>query len=115
MKCKLHSELRPSHYFPLRAMSYLLPHLKSGWHVDQAILSEEERVVVLRFGRDADETCMRMDEVRIHFLPVGGVINVGLSRPVLLSLSNLVLPVLSKTDPRRRRGQGEELRGVVLR
>ena len=45
-------------------MSYLLPHLRSGWHVDQAILTEEERVVVLRFGRDADETCMRMDEVR---------------------------------------------------
>ena len=44
-------------------MSYLLPHLRSGWHVDQAILTEEERVVVLRFGRDADETCMRMDEV----------------------------------------------------
>merc|ERR1712216_30628 len=44
------------------AMSYLLPHLRSGWHVDQAILTEEERVVVLRFGRDADETCMRMDE-----------------------------------------------------
>ena len=45
-------------------MSYLLPHLRSGWHVDQAILTEEERVVVLRFRRDADETCMRMDEVR---------------------------------------------------
>ena len=44
-------------------MSFLLPHLRSGWAVDQAILTEEERVVVLRFGRDGDETCMRMDEV----------------------------------------------------
>mmetsp|Transcript_15546 Transcript_15546/g.39913 ORF Transcript_15546/g.39913 Transcript_15546/m.39913 type:complete len:143 (-) Transcript_15546:147-575(-) len=44
-------------------MSYLLPHLHSGWAVDQAILGEEERVVVIRFGHDWDETCMEMDEV----------------------------------------------------
>lgn len=29
-------------------MSYLLPHLTSGWEVDQAILSEEDRLVVIR-------------------------------------------------------------------
>ena len=44
-------------------MSYLLPHLRSGWAVDQAILNEEERVVVVRFGHDWDTTCMEMDEV----------------------------------------------------
>lgn len=52
-------------------MSYLLPHLDSGWEVDQAILSEEERLVVLRFGHDwyklryiiRDPQCMQMDEV----------------------------------------------------
>ena len=44
-------------------MSYLLPHLHSGWEVDQAIVSEEERLVVIRFGHDWDETCMVMDEV----------------------------------------------------
>lgn len=53
-------------------MSYLLPHLHSGrlalavshaeyllnvethtgWHVDQAILAEEDRVVIIRFGHD---------------------------------------------------------------
>lgn len=27
-------------------MSYMLPHLHNGWQVDQAILSEEDRVVV---------------------------------------------------------------------
>lgn len=43
-------------------MSYMLPHLKSGWHVDQAILSEEERIVILRFGRLNDEACTRQDE-----------------------------------------------------
>ncbi|KAJ9143442.1 Thioredoxin-like protein 4A [Pleurostoma richardsiae] len=44
-------------------MSILLPHLNSGWHVDQAILSEEERVVVIRFGTDGDPDCIRQDEV----------------------------------------------------
>lgn len=32
--------------------SVVLPHLVTGWHVDQAIMSEEERLVVIRFGRD---------------------------------------------------------------
>ncbi len=44
-------------------MSYLLPHLTSGWEVDQAILAEEERVVIIRFGHDYDPQCMQMDEV----------------------------------------------------
>ena len=44
-------------------MSYLIPHLNNGWEVDQAILSEEERVVIMRFGTDGDSTCMLMDEV----------------------------------------------------
>jgi DIM1 family U5 snRNP protein len=45
-------------------MSYMLPHLHNGWQVDQAILSEEDKVVVIRFGHDWDPTCMKMDEVR---------------------------------------------------
>ena len=43
-------------------MSYFLPHLPSGWHVDEAIKSEEDRVVVIRFGSDWDPQCMVMDE-----------------------------------------------------
>jgi len=43
-------------------MSYLLPHLNNGWEVDQAILSEEDKVVVIRFGHDYDSQCMIMDE-----------------------------------------------------
>ncbi|KAL6883307.1 hypothetical protein ACP4OV_010721 [Aristida adscensionis] len=42
-------------------MSYLLPHLHSGWAVDQAILAEEERLVIIRFGHDWDETCMQVN------------------------------------------------------
>lgn len=44
-------------------MSYLLPHLNSGWAVDQAIVTEENRVVVIRFGHDWDPQCMEMDEL----------------------------------------------------
>jgi hypothetical protein len=44
-------------------MSYLLPHLHSGWAVDQAILAEEERLVMIRFGHDWDETCMQVPTV----------------------------------------------------
>ncbi|KAK8090752.1 hypothetical protein PG994_000257 [Apiospora phragmitis] len=44
-------------------MSFVLPHLKTGWHVDQAILSEEDRLVLIRFGRDWDPDCMRQDEM----------------------------------------------------
>ena len=44
-------------------MSYLLPHLDNGWEVDQAILSEEDRVVCIRFGSDANSTCMQIDEM----------------------------------------------------
>ena len=33
-------------------MSYMLPHLFNGWQVDQAILSEEDKVVIIRFGHD---------------------------------------------------------------
>ena len=47
---------------PLK-MSYMFSHLRNGWQVDQAILSEEDRVVVIRFGHDWDPTCMKMDEV----------------------------------------------------
>lgn len=39
-------------------MSYLLPHLHSGYAVDQAIVSEEDRVVCIRFGHDHDPDCM---------------------------------------------------------
>ncbi|KAJ1921427.1 U4/U6-U5 snRNP complex subunit dib1 [Mycoemilia scoparia] len=32
------------------------------WQVDQAIITEEEKVVIMRFGHDWDSTCMVMDE-----------------------------------------------------
>lgn len=44
-------------------MSFLLTHLHTGWDVDQAILWEKERMVIMRFGHDVDKTCMKMDEI----------------------------------------------------
>jgi len=50
--------------------SVVLPHLVTGWHVDQAIMSEDDRLVVIRFGRDWDPDCMRQDEVLYRKLPI---------------------------------------------
>ena len=44
-------------------MACLLTHLESGWAVDQSIVLDEERVVVIRFGHDWDQECMVMDHV----------------------------------------------------
>lgn len=33
-------------------MSYMIPHLTNGWQVDQAILAEEDKAVIIRFGHD---------------------------------------------------------------
>ena len=41
----------------------MLPHLDNGWEVDQAILNETEKLVVIRFGHDWDPRCMQMDEM----------------------------------------------------
>lgn len=40
----------------------MIPHLTNAWQVDQAILSEDDKVVVIRFGHDWDPECMKMDE-----------------------------------------------------
>lgn len=43
--------------------------LKSGWHVDQAILSEEEHLVVIRFGKTGGRVCLEMDEILARVAP----------------------------------------------
>ncbi|KLO08153.1 4A/4B type thioredoxin-like protein [Schizopora paradoxa] len=43
-------------------MSYELIRLRSGWHVDQAILAEDDRVVVIFFAHDEDPDCMVMGD-----------------------------------------------------
>lgn len=44
-------------------MSYILPHLSTGWDVDRAIITEAKRVVIIRFGHDHNSLCMQMDEI----------------------------------------------------
>jgi DIM1 family U5 snRNP protein len=43
-------------------MTCFLRALRSGYAVDQAILYEEERLVVVRFGRTSAIECMQVDE-----------------------------------------------------
>lgn len=43
-------------------MSYMLPHLHNGWQVDQAILSEEDRVCV----RETFTVCVFVFWSEIH-------------------------------------------------
>lgn len=96
-------------------MSFVLPHLVTGWHVDQAIMSEEERLVIIRFGRDWDPDCMRQDEVlyriaeRVKNFAVIYVCDLdqvpdfkqmyGMQSPCLTSLRTLLIVPQSFTIP----------------
>ena len=44
-------------------MSYILSKLESKKDVDSAIRSTEDKVLVLRFGRESDVDCMRLDDI----------------------------------------------------
>ncbi|XP_071504736.1 thioredoxin-like protein 4B [Diadema antillarum] len=44
-------------------MSYLLPKLSTKKAVDDIIKQTEDKVLVLRFGRDDDVVCMQLDEI----------------------------------------------------
>lgn len=44
-------------------MSYVLPRLETKKDVDKAIKSCEDKVLVLRFGREADAVCMQLDDI----------------------------------------------------
>ncbi|CAB3998300.1 thioredoxin 4B [Paramuricea clavata] len=44
-------------------MSYVLSKLGSKTEVDNAIRCTEDKVLVLRFGRESDQECMRVDDI----------------------------------------------------
>lgn len=54
--CLLVSACLPPHLRLTRQregdLAHGAPLFRTGWHVDQAILAEEDRVVVIRFGHD---------------------------------------------------------------
>jgi hypothetical protein len=72
----------------------VLPHLVTGWHVDQAIMSEEERLVIIRFGRDWDPDCMRQDEVLYRESALFPA-----SAPVVCADFLQASPIASRTSP----------------
>ena len=44
-------------------MAYVLPRLETKKEVDGAIKNTEDKVLLLRFGREADSVCMQLDEI----------------------------------------------------
>ncbi|KAJ8047019.1 Thioredoxin-like protein 4B [Holothuria leucospilota] len=44
-------------------MSFFLPKLQNKKAVDEAIKTTEDKVLVLRFGREADGVCMQLDDI----------------------------------------------------
>ena len=44
-------------------MAFLLPRLTTKKEVDGAIKRTEDKVLVLRFGRETDGVCMQLDEI----------------------------------------------------
>lgn len=44
-------------------MSYVLPRLETKKDIDGAIKGTEDKVLVLRFGRESDIVCMQLDEI----------------------------------------------------
>jgi DIM1 family U5 snRNP protein len=44
-------------------MSFKLPHLNNGCEMEQSILNEEDRLVVIRFGMNWNPYCMQLNEV----------------------------------------------------
>jgi len=64
----------------------------SGWAVDQAILAEEERAVVIRFGHDWDETCMQVLVAWLILLTV--FLGLFVHRPLLFQFLWKNLPLV---------------------
>ena len=48
---------------PTNRMSYVLNRLNSKKDIDNAIKSTEDKVLVLRFGRESDAVCMQLDHI----------------------------------------------------
>ena len=44
-------------------MSFILPKLTTKKEIDDVIRTTEDLVLVLRFGRDDDTTCLRIDDI----------------------------------------------------
>ena len=44
-------------------MSYVLPRLSTKKELDTAIKGSEDKVLVLRFGREDDAPCMQLDDI----------------------------------------------------
>jgi hypothetical protein len=73
-------------------MSYMLTHLHNGWDVDQAILTETHRVVVIRFGYiprfflfRVKRAALRFSELSRHRHVIGSSAEIGIGMTGTLS------------------------------
>ena len=57
------SGLRVKEFPTKNEMSYVLNKLNTKKDLDNAIKSCEDKVLVLRFGRDADTVCQQLDDI----------------------------------------------------
>ena len=44
-------------------MAYLLTKLQNKKEIDKVIKSTEDKVLVLRFGKEDDPTCLQLDDI----------------------------------------------------
>ncbi|XP_022673128.1 diphthamide biosynthesis protein 4 isoform X2 [Varroa jacobsoni] len=94
-------------------MSYMMQHLHNGWQVDQAILSEEDRVVVIRFGHDWDPTCMKMDEVLYSIAEKDHYNVLGLKRTCSLDeVKQAYKKLVLRYHPDRRNGDEAKFHAI---
>ncbi|OPL20471.1 thioredoxin-like 4b protein, partial [Mytilus galloprovincialis] len=50
-------------------MSFIIPQLSTKQEVDEVIRKTEDVVLVLRFGRENDVTCMQLDHILSKLIP----------------------------------------------
>ena len=57
-----HAMPHPYNFF-LKTMSFLLQKLESKKEIDHVIKRTEDKVLVLRFGKEDDPECLKMDDI----------------------------------------------------
>mmetsp|Transcript_33242 Transcript_33242/g.74084 ORF Transcript_33242/g.74084 Transcript_33242/m.74084 type:complete len:143 (+) Transcript_33242:16-444(+) len=50
-------------------MAHRLPHLHTAWEVEEAVASEDKKVVCLRLGHDYDPECVLLDDLLLDAYP----------------------------------------------
>jgi hypothetical protein len=83
-------------------MSFILQKLCTKQEVDEVIRKTEDIVLVLRFGREDDSTCMQIDHVvMIIFLSTYIAMNANVDLICIRSIRPQISPAPSRFGPTR--------------